>query len=348
MKNNFLKYLITGLFTLSLPVLSFAQTAEEIAESNAAAGLGPAPVAPTPEPEPAKVNTDTGSGGGKVPSSNGGYSINKAADDAKDSQKQGAQMNMIAGAMMMAACMASQPPNMALCAMGALALMQAAHDKKAADKSDKTYEASLADGSGSGENKESKSEPESPRPSEDSLTGYGFNNPDIKAGLDALKNNGYGVSEGGIKMPDGSFVPSDAMGSAASMTAAGFDANSAQAASAVLADINKKLGDPNAPNIVSMGVDSSGGGGSSSRSGSDDSSGYSFKNPWNLSANARSKMVAGKSVTLAGEPIGVKGDNLFEMVHRAYDKKRKTENFIESESASGGSRMPASVSSRPR
>ena len=105
--------------------------------------------------------------------------------------------------------------------------------------------------------------------------------------------------------------------------------------------INKELSQYS---VSSMAVDSAGGSGSGGGGGSYGSSDYSsfkmpkFKSPF---ANQDSKkLLAGKSVMVGGEPIGVKGDNLFDMVHRAYQKKRNRRQFMES-SKSG--RLPASM-----
>lgn len=266
-----------------------------------------------------------------------GTNINQNAETGEKSQKSGSATNMMAAAMLMAACMATQPPNMALCAMGALAAMQGAHDAGAAKKSNDTYKQSLYnDGNattGSG-------------PSASDDTGAAGFPADVAKGLDKMKADGYSVSEAGITFPDGSFKPASAFSSPAAMAAAGLNPEDGQKAAEILKGLNTGTEDPNAIRISSIATDGGpGGGGGGNRANSDDSNGFSFSNPWALSKAARQKMVEGKSVNVAGEPIGVKGDHLFEMVHRAYGKRRETANFIENEYgvASASTRAPASA-----
>ena len=70
-----------------------------------------------------------------------------------------------------------------------------------------------------------------------------------------------------------------------------------------------------------------------------------FTNPFAVGADAKKQMVAGKTVMFDGEPIGVRGNNIFDMVHAAYQKKRQNNNFIESADSRPGpsTRMPASI-----
>jgi hypothetical protein len=86
-----------------------------------------------------------------------------------------------------------------------------------------------------------------------------------------------------------------------------------------------------------MGLDSRGGGGGGMNdgsemgggSGSDPMAAYlaSLKNKMNKGRGPAS--VAGMQRMAGGEPIGVKMDNIFEMIHRRYQKKRKANIFIE-------------------
>ena len=46
-------------------------------------------------------------------------------------------------------------------------------------------------------------------------------------------------------------------------------------------------------------------------------------------ASKKKDVVAGKSKNYGGEQIGVRVDNIFEMIHRRYQTKRKRNTFIE-------------------
>ncbi len=257
-------------------------------------------------------------------------SVNQSASKGKSSQGAGQMMNMLAAAALMAACAASCPKcQMELCAMGALAAAQGAHDGDAANQSADSYKAS-----------QYKSHALNPA----AVPGSGeaaYTDPQIAEGMNKLKDAGYKVTEKGVTFPDGTFQPASAFNSGSSMLAAGMDPDAAAAADNVMKKINKELSQYS---VSSMAVDSAGGSGSGGGGGSYGSSDYSsfkmpkFKSPF---ANQDSKkLLAGKSVMVGGEPIGVKGDNLFDMVHRAYQKKRNRRQFMES-SKSG--RLPASM-----
>jgi|GEM_PF-1659228 hypothetical protein len=269
--------------------------------------------------------------------------INHAADQGRRSQNAGMIMNMIASAALFASCFASTPPNMALCAMGALAAAQGANQGQSAGMSDMTFDASQynpgdftgtgADGTGT-------------LSSVDGTGTAGFTDPIIKEGMGKLSEAGYKISEDGVTNPDGSFTPASAFDSPSSMMAAGMSAQTASAAGDVMDTIKKELEGAGA-NVVAMGVDTSGGGGGGYGGGAGgadfgDLSSFklpSLKNPFD---NAdKKKLVAGKALMVGGEPIGVKGDNIFDMVHRAYQKKRGRNQFLET--TKGPARLPASM-----
>ena len=52
-----------------------------------------------------------------------------------------------------------------------------------------------------------------------------------------------------------------------------------------------------------------------------------FKNPFAVTNGDRKQIVAGKTVSFGGRR-GVRGQNIFEMVHSAYAKKRERANFV--------------------
>jgi hypothetical protein len=56
-----------------------------------------------------------------------------------------------------------------------------------------------------------------------------------------------------------------------------------------------------------------------------------------VGANGQRKgLTAGKTVLFDGDPIGVRGDNIFAMVHTCYQTKREGAQFIETEGRANG------------
>lgn len=267
--------------------------------------------------------------------------INQAANTGRSSQNAGQMMNMIASAALFASCLSSEPPNMPLCMMGALAAIQAGQDAGAADASGLTFDASAYSPTGldDGTNGTTLT------PASDNGK-TAFSNPAIDKGMTTLKNAGFTATADGITKPDGTTIPASAFNSDSGMLAAGLDPASVAAADQALASIKKKLADN--PSVSGMGVSNAGGSGGSGgyAGGSGTSSDFAmnfpkFKNPF---ANPnKAKLVAGKSLNYNGEPIGVKGDDIFEMVHRAYVQKRKGGHFIEDPLGRTHLRLPAST-----
>lgn len=251
--------------------------------------------------------------------------INQGAATGQGSQAGGAALNSAISGALIRACLApcSRRCIMPLCAMGSLAMMQAIHDAKAAGQSGAAFDVS---GFGKASN------------------GTGeFDQSDLDLANAKLKEAGYTVTETGVKFPDGTTYGSNDLTSPAAMDSAGLDAKtSAEVQSIVngiLADATK---DANSPKVSSVGVNGAGGSAGSHRevSISDNygSGGYSLK------AADQKKLIAGKTVMLDGEPIGVRGNNIFDMVHQAYQKRRQGNQFIETADNSGArTRTPASL-----
>ncbi|NJL25909.1 MAG: hypothetical protein HC902_12575, partial [Calothrix sp. SM1_5_4] len=82
--------------------------------------------------------------------------------------------------------------------------------------------------------------------------------------------------------------------------------------------------------------------GSTSSEDNSDSSPAPYVNPFaNLDARKK-EMIAGKTVLFDGEPIGVRGNNIFDMIHQAYQRKRAGNHFIEGDEKPAP-RAPASA-----
>jgi len=226
-----------------------------------------------------------------------------------------------------------------LCAMAAMAAMQAANQSDASNASLAAFDASKYGSDYSGEYNADGTD----KATTAGVGTAGYSDPTVKKAMDKLKETGYEVTPDGVTFPDGTFQPASAFNSPSSMLAAGMGADAASAAGEALEDINKQIA-ASGGNVASMAVDSAGGyasGGGGGSSGFGELSSFKLpklKNPFDRKDNK--KLLAGKSVMVGGEPIGVKGDDIFDMVHRAYQKKRTKSQFLES---SKSYRVPASV-----
>lgn len=297
---------------------------------------------PTPVPTPAPVTTP-------APSPTPPYTppptntINNGANTGQGSQDSGSAANAIAAAMLMMACMATQPPNMALCAMGALAAMQAGHDSGASGQSGNTANATVAgggtNGGGTGGTDPTTATSEGgPGSLDDNGKPSVYKDPAVQAGLNALHQGGWKVDEHGAVLPDGKKVPASAFNSPSSMSAAGLDG---AAAAKILPKINAAVAAATAGRASSMGLADGGGGGSSGAGiNIEDYKLPKFANPFGGDAAATAKMLAGKTVLLGGEPVGVKMDNIFAIINRAYGRKNENEEFFRDRPAF---RLPAST-----
>src|SRR5690606_17985180 len=139
----------------------------------------------------------------------------------------------------------------------------------------------------------------------------------------ALKNAGYDLDAKGFHHPDGTVTPLSAFSSPAALQAAGFDDSVLKELEKVNAAVMAEYGNINGATVTSLAVDGGGGSGNSAAASSaiDDSS-YQSDSPFAMGPDQRKARMAGKTVNLDGEPIGVAGNNIVEMVHAAYQKKR--------------------------
>jgi hypothetical protein len=133
------------------------------------------------------------------------------------------------------------------------------------------------------------------------------------------------------------------------MMAMGMSPSDIQAAQQKLDSLTKdaiaKYGDPR---VVPVGVD--GGGGYTADAGG--AGGDNGLNAYlkslrrGLSSADKAKMLAGKARIVGGEPIGVMGDDIFQMIHRRYDSKKKGNEFIEVAGVTPA-RKPTAAVNRP-
>lgn len=264
--------------------------------------------------------------------------INQGSNTGQQSQSGGAGANAAAGAALMAAgaMLMSQPPTVPpgamLMAMVILAMMQSGEDSGAAGQSANTGAASI------------QGNP-AVVPNPDMATGSsGIVDGKIAAGKAALEAQGYKMSKDGtLTTPSGQTLPPSTFNSPSSMAAAGIDKKTIDDAQKLIADSQSGY------KTASVGVNSGGGGGQAvsegEGTGEAHGTGGMATNPFNLNADAKAKLMAGKMVLFDGEPIGVRGGNLFEMVHTCYQNKRKGNHFIETDT-DVSVRAPASLNKK--
>lgn len=283
-------------------------------------------------------NTNTGTTtGGTSSSTPSQATITPGALEAMKAQQMGAMVNAMVGAALMTACLAPCPRcNMPLCAMGALAFAQSGADSGYAGMSGDTHTAASAAAGKNGTGANSKKDP----------TGKGGFDPKYQEGLDKLAEHGYVVGDSSVTYPDGSVKTANDFSSADGMAAAGMDPASIKEAQSIL-DAAEAQAASQLASVSGVGVNSGGGGGSGGAYGEGDSAGGNSAGGLGagyrgLDSDAAKRMVAGKTKLFDGEPIGVSGQNIFDMIHVAYQKKRQGRHFIET--ADGVSvRRPASV-----
>ncbi len=290
--------------------------------------------------------------GGRMPSPSGGQSINQGASQGSRSQAVGQGLNVVAGGIFSYAFYAScsHGCNYMYAAMAISSFASAATMRRAKGMSNMTYDASGNWGGNWGGNSNTNPDVYGGGPDPfDGLPETQFT--EERQQWEKLKNDGFTISKDGvIKDPTGkTWKPSD-LKDASSMMAAGASAADAASAMSMMEKVNKdmaaKAGEfenaANEANVVAMAVDGSGGGGAGGGGGynrdlaSDEDSDYmkNFKNPFAMDARKKKEMVAGKSLAHGDDQIGVKMDDIFQMVHRRYQVKRAGDEFIEPAEAS--------------
>lgn len=288
------------------------------------------PPAPLPTPAAAATVPSTTT---TVPSAPSIVSINPAANTGQSSQNNASGLNNLIGAALVAsgAAMMSNPntvpAGIATMAMGLLALAQGAADNNAAGQSGTTADSSATTPSTTSTTASTTPNP-TPTAATDSGMNAAFQTPAGQQAISAITAAGGTVTPDGVTMPDGTTQPWSAFSSGAAMNAAGMDGAGAMK---TVAALERKFGLDAAGQAGSGGIgmpDTSGGGGPSKPA--NEFVMPKFNNPFAMNAAQKAKLAAGKTITTAGgDPIGVQMDNIFAMIHRAYDRQRTQANFID-------------------
>ncbi len=153
---------------------------------------------------------------------------------------------------------------------------------------------------------------------------------DINSNLKALKDKGftYNSADGSMGLPGGKSVSASSMGSAKGMSKAfGVSEADAQAALDYASDLASKI--KNKVSVSKIALDSSGGGYSPNSSAKSKGSYDPFAKFRNKGSKRKKASLIGMTKkTLGGDPIGVKSDDIFKMVHRAYKGLKKEGLFL--------------------
>lgn len=327
----------TPIICLALALSSQKAVSETVAiQPTAVAPITPTPATPTPT-APATTSTpasrDYYSSGGGSNQSNGS-NINQGAGEGKKSQLAGMAQNLLTAGMMVAMAQA-QPPNSPtkylMYAMAALSAAQGAMLGGDAGKSAATEEASQYNPQSTNYdsgNYEAPSTPYTP----DTTGEIGVLAAKNKSGAEAMKaltEASYTLDKNGLKDPSGKTTPLSSFSSPGGLAAAGMDAQAIEKVQKVLEQVGASSN-----RVVAMGLDGGGGGGRSPGSSDDDAwakslSAWTMKNPFAKSKEDQKNLVAGKTVSLHGEPIGVAADNIFHKISKHYSNKRERKEFID-------------------
>ena len=324
-------YVVIGFFLMQI---SYAETVA--IQPMATAPITPTPTAPvvaapaTTTQAPATTDRYQSSGS----SNNNGSNINQGAGEGKKSQMAGMAQNLLSAGMMVAMAQTIQPEGnpvkYMMYAMAALSAAQGAMLAGDAGQSAATEQASQYNPQSTNFDGGNYDTPSTYTP--DTTGEIGVLAGKSKSGAEAMKaltEAGYTLDKNGLTDPSGKTTPTSAFSSAGGLAAAGMSAEDIKKVQKVIDQVSGT----SANRVVSMGVDGGGGGGRSPSSDDDawakSLSAWSMKNPFLKSKEDQKNLVAGKSVSLHGEPIGVAADNIFHRISKHYTNKRQQKEFID-------------------
>ena len=261
----------------------------------------------------------------------GNTNINRNADTGQKQQSSGAGINAAVSAAMAIPCATVKPPgNIPFCIMSMLAAMQSGADSGYAGESGNVEFATNFDTGGDSAGGD--------RVGGDEASLVNVAKVDKIKGELAELGYGYDDKTNSVTLPDGSSIPASAASSPSSLASFGLDRGSVDEAFELAQKTAEK--EKEDFNVVAMDVGTDGGGGgaggfggggAANGNGGDTDFDGAFNNLMNRYAVKRKPATAkGFSRRLAeGQSIGVSQDNIFDMIHRRYQKKRKTRVFIE-------------------
>lgn len=248
--------------------------------------------------------------------------VKNQADATQGKDSGAAGLNAAMGAMLIAMCMASQPPQIPLCIMGAMALAQAGADRGHSGAAGATG-ASAYDGSGFSDSDPTKKGKTTKKGNSGGSGLTAGEQRKLDEAMSVLGENGYKFdpNSGALTGPNGA-IPGSAFSSPSSLSEFGFSDDQISQVKTGLEKIKE---------MSAKYKDVAGGGGGGSGK-------MPVASPLDLSMFAAqgAKLdgpkgdgsLAGYSRNLAGDPIGVAGDDIFQMVHRRYRAKDRANSFL--------------------
>lgn len=258
--------------------------------------------------------------------------INGGAKQASGGEGAAMGVSFGAAAVFLGICVGTTGNEWA-CPMAAMSALQGVMMAASGSGSDKTAAASQAIPTGSYNSPDPGTNPDPSGSANLASAGTPGSFTSAKKMLDQLSGLGYTIDPktGVVTTPNGTLSASD-FSSPASMAAAGFSPAQIGAAQKALEEINSKYSKDSAAKVTPVAVGSGSGGydyNANSKNSKDPFSKYfkSLREP----ASTKAVGVAGKTVLLSGEPIGAKGDNIFDMIHRRYQAKERMHEFITNE-----------------
>ena len=265
-----------------------------------------------------------------------GDNIHNSANEGANAEMIGAAVNGVVGAGLMAYCATCTGSCHWACAMGAMALAQAATNFLMAGASEETADASQFGGGintdGGYQTPTFDTGDLSP---EENTALADFKRLNVPGKIKELEDKGYKVNDDGtVTTPAGTF-PASSFGSAGGISALGEDGDKAMSTVDKLAKAAKDK-----YRVVAMGT--GGGGGGSGFSAGD----YKYESPLgsyldalkNKGKKRKPASVAGMNKVVGGTKIGVAADDIFKMIHRKYQQKRKMNTFNEDPNAGARAR----------
>lgn len=325
-----LKSFLSVTVSLSMVVCSPTVFAEQIKPAKI-----PTPTTSTPATNDRGVSAVQG----QMQSPDQSTNINQNAGKGKESQMLGMASNLASAGMMVAMASAmpdspgTTPTKMMMYAMAALSAAQGLMLGADAGKSAATEQASRYNPASTNFDSGSYNDP-GPAYSPDmngSISDMALKDPNGAKAIEALKDAGYKLDDKGLTDPSGKTTPLSSFSSPGGLAAAGMSAEGIEKVQSMVQKISE---DQNAK-VIAMGID--GGAGGSGRSPSSEAedawaksmSAWTMKNPFAKSKEDQKSLVAGKSVTLNGEPIGVAADNIFNRISIHYKNKKQLKEFID-------------------
>jgi sterol desaturase/sphingolipid hydroxylase (fatty acid hydroxylase superfamily) len=266
-----------------------------------------------------------------------------AANTGAASQTAGSTTNRVIGMMLIPSGISltrgSDPTQISIgismITMGVIAVAQSSADSSAAGQSQTTANTTTASTSGAStaSTTGASGTGSGATGAVDGGVGAAFASPAGKQAVAAIANAGGSLTTAGVVMPNGKTYPLSTFSSPQALAAAGLGPD-ATATRSKLESLGRQVasnqaGMNTASTARSETVSNAPGANPPAATGTAHSAEATVgNNPFLISAAQREQLIAGKTILYNGEPAGVRSDNLFSMVHRAYERHASLGEFI--------------------